>query len=48
MKKLLSFFSFFNFFLISISVAFASGGAEEKSLVTVIPDYHFWSKWVYS
>ncbi len=38
MKKLLSFFTFFNFFLISISVAFAAGGAEEKSLVKVIPD----------
>jgi F-type H+-transporting ATPase subunit b len=38
MKKMLSFFTFFNFFLISISIAFASGGAEEKSLVKVIPD----------
>jgi len=38
MKKLLSFFTFFSFFLISISVAFASGGAEQKSLVKVIPD----------
>ena len=38
MKKLLSFFTFFRFFLISISIAFASGGAEEKSLVKVIPD----------
>jgi F-type H+-transporting ATPase subunit b len=36
MKKLLSFFTFFSFFLISISVAF---GAEQKSLVAVIPDY---------
>jgi F-type H+-transporting ATPase subunit b len=35
MKKLLSFFTFFSFFLISISVAF---GAEQKSLVAVIPD----------
>ena len=35
---MLSFFTFFNFFLISISIAFASGGAEEKSLVKVIPD----------
>lgn len=39
MKKMLSFFAFFNFFLISVSIAFASGGAEEKSLVKVIPDY---------
>jgi len=36
MKKLLFFFTFFSFFLISISVAF---GAEKKSLVAVIPDY---------
>jgi F-type H+-transporting ATPase subunit b len=36
MKKLLFFFfTFFNFFIISISVAF---GAEQKSLVAVIPD----------
>jgi F-type H+-transporting ATPase subunit b len=35
MKKLLFFFTFFNFFLVSISVAF---GAEQKSLVAVIPD----------
>ena len=40
MKKHLSFFFFFLFFLNSISVAFASGKPEEKSLVTVVPDYH--------
>jgi F-type H+-transporting ATPase subunit b len=35
MKKLLFFFTFFNFFLLSVSVAF---GAEQKSLVAVLPD----------
>jgi F-type H+-transporting ATPase subunit b len=38
MKKMLSFFTFFNFFFISTNFAFASGAAEEKSLVKVIPD----------
>ena len=38
MKKHLSFFFFFLFFLNSIGVAFASGKPEEKSLVAVVPD----------
>ena len=38
MKKHLSFFFFFLFFLNSISVAFASVKPEEKSLVAVVPD----------
>ena len=37
MKKLLFFFTLFNFFLISNSVAFCAE-AEKKSLVAVIPD----------